>query len=397
MLSLPLFESSHRDLAGRLAALIPRIVEPHAAEADDADPNAAGLATIARLADAGLLKLLVPTANGGETLAADRLDLRTVCLAREAIASSSGFADSVFAVHGLGAHPIVIGGSEALRSAYLPQVASGQRVAAFALTEPSAGSDVAGLTTTARRDGDTYVLDGDKTLISNAGIADFYVVFAEAVELTASSGRKRLSAFVVDADLPGLRIADRMRLSAPHPIGDLVLDGCRVPESRRIGRDGDGFRLALGTLDFFRATVGAAACGIAARALREACDHVTRRRQFGRALSEFQATRMAIADMRTELDAARLLVYRAAWEKDQGAARVTLPSSEAKLFATEAAQRIVDRAVQLHGGAGVRHGVVVERLYREVRAPRIYEGTSEIQRLVIAEQVFRELTEPTDA
>ena len=389
MLSLPLFESSHRDLAARLSTLIPAIVEPYAAEADDGDPNSAGFAAINRLAEAGLLQLLVPTAYGGATIQPDRLDLRSVCLAREAIASSSGFADSVFAVHGLGAHPIVLGGSDALRSAYLPTVANGSRVAAFALTEPSAGSDVASLTTTARRDGDAYVLDGTKTLISNAGIADFYVVFADAVELTASSGRKRLSAFVVEADTPGLRITDRIRLSAPHPIGDLAFEGCRVPEARRVGRDGDGFRLALGTLDFFRATVGAAACGIATRALREACGHVTRRRQFGRALSEFQATRMAIADMQTDLDAARLLVYRAAWAKDQGAERVTLPSSEAKLFATEAAQRIVDRAVQLHGGAGVRHGVVVERLYREVRAPRIYEGTSEIQRLVIAEQILQ--------
>lgn len=389
MLDLPFFDDRHRDLWGRLTELSREVIEPLAADADDGDPNAAGRRFVRLFAEHGLLRHLVPTAHGGATAEPDRLDLRTVCLARDALASASGFADSVFAVHGLGCYPILLGGDDELRASYLPKAAAGELVGAFAVTEPEAGSDVASIETVARADGASYVLDGVKTLISNAGIADFYVVFAEAAELTASSGRKRLSAFVVDTGTPGLHINDRVRLSAPHPIGDLRLDGCRVPATRRIGADGDGFRLALGTLDFFRTTVGAAACGMAGRALRETRERVRRRKQFGRPLEEFQATRMSLADMRTELDAARLLVYRAAYTNDTRAERVTLESAEAKLFATEAAQRIVDRAVQLHGGMGVTRGTVVERLYREVRAPRIYEGTSEIQRLVIADHMLK--------
>ncbi len=390
MLALPIFDDRHRELAERLTQLVGEVVEPLAVEADEGDPNAAGRQFFRLFAEHGLLRHLVPTAHGGATFAPDRLDLRTVCLIREALASASGCADSVFAVHGLGSYPILLGGDDDLRAAYLPKAADGTLIGAFAVTEPHAGSDVAGIETVARPDGSSYVIDGVKTLISNAGIADFYVVLAEAADLTTSSGRKRLSAFVVDADVPGLQVVDGLRLSAPHPIGGLRLDGCRVAATKRIGAEGDGFKLALGTLDFFRTTVGAAACGMAGRALREAQAHVRQRQQFGHPLAEFQATRMALADMRTELDAARLLVYRAAFTKDQGAARITLESAEAKLFATEAAQRIVDRAVQLHGGAGVTRGTVVERLYREVRAPRIYEGTSEIQRLVIADQMSKD-------
>ncbi len=388
MLTLPFFEARHRELAGALSTLIPEIIGPLAVEADDGDANEVGRTFVGRLAEHGLLGYLVPSSLGGSKSDSDRLDLRSVCLLREALAAASGCADSVFAVDGLGSYPLILGGSDRLRSAYLPKVARGESIAAFALTEPEAGSDVSNVQTTARRDGSSYVLDGAKTLISNAGIADFYVVFARAVDLSEAEQRTRLSAFVVDAETSGLHVADRTRISAPHPIGDLELRGCRVDAGQRVGADGDGFRLALGTLDFFRATVGASACGMAQRAILEAHAYVRRRRQFGRVLAEFQATRMALADMQTELDAARLLVYRAAWVKDQGAARVTRESAEAKLFATEAAQRIVDRAVQLHGGLGVTRGSTVERLYREVRAPRIYEGTSEIQRLVIADQLL---------
>jgi acyl-CoA dehydrogenase len=388
MLTLPFFEDRHREVAASLATFAHDVIEPMAVEADEGDPSEAGRRFIQHCAAHGLLGLLVPARDGGSSAAPDRLDLRTICLVREALAGASGCADSVFAVDGLGSHPVVLGGDARLRAAYLPRVARGESIAAFALTEPEAGSDVASLQTQARRDGSDYVLDGTKTLISNAGIADFYVVFARAVELSEAEGRPRLSAFVVETGTPGLRVELRTRLSAPHPIGDLELSGCRVAAGQRLGREGDGFKLALGTLDFFRATVGASACGMAARALTEARAYAGRRRLFSRALAEFQATRMAIADMQTELDAARLLVYRAAWVKDQGAARVPQESSEAKLFATEAAQRIVDRAVQLHGGIGVTRGTCVERLYREVRAPRIYEGTSEIQRLIIADHLL---------
>jgi acyl-CoA dehydrogenase len=244
--------------------------------------------------------------------------------------------------------------------------------------------------TRARQDGDWWVLDGSKTLISNAGIASFYILFAREESFASTASRPLISAFLVDAKTPGFSVSRTISLMAPHPIGDLALHGCRIPAQNRVGNAGDGIKLALTTLEFFRATVGAAACGLAARALREARDYVTRRRQFGTAISEFQATRFALADMQVELDAARLLVYRAAWLKDHGAARISREASSAKLFATEAAHRIVDRAVQLHGGIGVERGVVVERLYREARALRIYEGTSEIQRLIVAEGVLKE-------
>jgi acyl-CoA dehydrogenase len=296
----------------------------------------------------------------------------------------------VFAVQGLGSYPIVLAGSDRLNREYVAEAARGTAVAAFALTEPEAGSDPAGIQTEARRDGDDYVISGTKTYISNAGLASFYVVFART---GPGAGSKGLSALVVDAAASGFQVERQIDLLAPHPIGQLRFDECRVPADRRLGAEGDGLKIALSTLDLFRSSVGAAACGISARALQEAVTYASRRRQFGSALSEFQATRIALADMATELDAARLLVYRAAWTKDGGAARVTRESSMAKLFATEAAQRIVDRAVQIHGGLGVTRGAVVERLYREVRALRIYEGTSEIQRLVIAEQVLKTMRE----
>jgi acyl-CoA dehydrogenase len=383
MLTLPFFEPAHRDLAEQLATFARESIEPFAAAAEHDAPVAAGRAFIHRAAAAGLLPIFTGDGQTGP-------GVRALCLAREAIAACSGFADSVFAVHGLGTYPVVLAGSDGLKHRYLADAARGKAVAAFALTEPEAGSDPAGVQTAARRDGDEYVISGTKTFISNAGLASFYVVFARS---GPGAGSKGLSAFVVDAGASGFRVERQIELLAPHAIGELRFEECRVPAHNRLGAEGDGLKIALSTLDVFRSSVGAAACGMAARALQEAVTYAGRRRQFGSPLSEFQATRMALADMATELDAARLLVYRAAWTKDRGAARVTRESSMAKLFATEAAQRIVDRAVQIHGGIGVTRGAAVERLYREVRALRIYEGTSEIQRLVIAQQVITALGE----
>lgn len=384
MLNLPFFDHRHGELAARLETTIASLIEPRAADAES-EVDEAAREFMRAFAAHGLLDLLIPSASN----AAAPPDLRSICLAREALARASGVADSVFAVHGLGSYPILTHGSAALKEKYLPRLAAGATIGAFALTEPAAGSDIAGIETTAVRDGNDYVLNGQKTYISNAGIAGCYVTFAVSGGEPADPAKRRpLIALVVDADTPGFAVTRRIPLMAPHPIGDLTFDQCRVPVAHRLGGESDGMRVALSTLDFFRTTVGAAACGIAARALAEAVAHATTRRQFGSVLSDFQATRLALADMHTELDAARLLVYRSAWTKDQGAERVTMVSSMAKLFATEAAQRSVDRAVQIHGALGVTRGVVVERLYREIRALRIYEGTSEIQRLVIARQMI---------
>lgn len=382
MIDLPFLEARHRELASRVEAFAAAEIRPQADAAETGDVDGAARTFIRSLAKANLLRLLVPRTHGGDT---DVPELRSVCLAREGLASASGVADSVFAVNGLGAYPIFLAGSDDLKRRYLPRVAEGGAVGAFAITESGAGSDLRGIVTRARRENGAYVLDGVKTFISNAGIADFYVLFAR----TSDDDRRGISAFVVDG---GAAVTVRpMALLAPHPIGEVTVAACRVPEANRLGAEGDGLKIAHATLDFFRASVGAAASGLAARALAEARDRVRQRRQFGSSLADFQATKIALADMATELDAARLLVYRAAWMKDRGDARITREASMAKLFATEAAQRIVDRAVQLHGGLGVVRGVVVERLYREVRALRIYEGTSEIQRLVIANHVLSAL------
>jgi len=311
--------------------------------------------------------------------------VRRLCIAREILARHDGLADFVFAMQGLGSASIALAGSEELKRHYLPRVAEGRQIAAFALSEPEGGSDVADLGTVARAEGDRYVLSGRKMWISNGGIADHYVVFARTGE---APGARGLSAFVVDAGTPGLRVAERIQVIAPHPLALLVFEDCRVPATHRLGQPGEGFKIAMATLDIFRATVGAAALGFARRALDEAVERVKVRQAFGKRLAEFQATQLKLADMATEVDAAALLVYRAAWTKDRVAERVTRESAMAKLYATEAAQRVIDAAVQLWGGMGVVHGVAVERLYREIRSLRIYEGTSEIQKLVIAGQVL---------
>lgn len=314
----------------------------------------------------------------------DAIDVRSLVLVREALGQVSPLADAIFAVQGLGSYPIVIAGSEAQRAAILPGVVSGERIGAFALTEPEAGSDVASLRTTARRDGDEWVIDGDKTLISNVPIAHHHVVFANA---DPAAGRKGITAFLLERGAVGLDLSP-IPMSDNHPLGRLVMRGCRVPDSARIGEVGRGFAIAMQTLDAFRVSVGAAANGMAWRALHLATEHVKRRVQFGKPLAEQQIVQAMLADMATELDASRLLVLRAAHRKDTGAERATTEVAMAKMFATESAQRIIDRAVQLHGGMGVTLESEVEHLYRAIRPLRIYEGTTEIQKLIIAKALL---------
>ena len=333
-----------------------------------------------RVAALGYYRYLLPAAYGG---AFDSIDVRSVCVIREELAYRNPAADSVFAVQGLGAHPVVLAGSEELRRELLPAAVDGRVLFAFALTEAAAGSDVAALRTSARRDGDGYVLNGEKRFISNAGVATHYTVFART-----DSGPRGITAFVVTAGAPGLEVGPRMHLLGDHPISELELADCRVPAQARLGDEGRGMRLALATLDVFRTTVGAAALGMARRALDEAIVYSRSRNQFGAPLSALQGVQFLLAESAVELEASRLLVLRAAAARDAGAERVTYEAALAKLFATEAAQRIVDRAVQIHGGNGVVRGHPVERLYRDVRALRIYEGASEVQKLVIARHLL---------
>lgn len=317
-------------------------------------------------------------------------DLRGCCLAREGVAAASPLADAVWALQGLGITPLLLAGTDAQRERFAAPALRGESMGAFAITEPGAGSDVASLKTRAVRDGEEYVLDGHKWFISNAGIADWYVTFASTEPERGSRG---ITAFVVPADTPGLRFAGAQVMSAPHPLGELAFEGCRVPAALRIGEEGAGFKLAMATLDQLRPTVGAAACGMAGRALREALAHATEREQFGKPLADFQIVQEKLGRMAMELTAARLLVYRAAYEKDLGAERITTEAAMAKAYATEAAQRIIDEAVQILGGRGVLAESVVDRLYRSIRALRIYEGTTEIQHLIIAGHMIAQARE----
>lgn len=360
------FDDAHRELADRLAGV---------AAALDGAGDARAVAE-AMGEEHGLYRWLLPDADA-------RPDVRALCLIREALGYASPLADAIFAVQGLGTYPIALAGTDAQRARWLPGARAGRSIGAFALTEPDAGSDVAAMQTTARRDGDGFVLDGAKTLISNVGIADHYVVFAR-LDGHEEPGKphRAITAFVVPADAPGLASQD-IALNIDHPIGALAFIDCRVAGDALLGEPGGGFRLAMATLDTFRVSVGAAAVGMARRALDAALAHVRTRRQFGQPLARQQLVQGMLADMATELDAARLLVLRAAHARDAGADRVTVEAAMAKLYATEAAQRIIDAAVQLHGGRGVVAGEVVEMLYRAIRPLRIYEGTSEIQRLII--------------
>lgn len=318
--------------------------------------------------------------EGGFYDAVGRSDLRALCLTRELVAAADPLADAVLALQALGGTPLVLAGTNGQREQWLRVLLSGRAMAAFAMTEPQAGSDVAAMRTTARRDGDGWVLDGEKHLISNAGIADVYLVFAVT---TPGSGSRGISLFIVPADTPGLVFEGAQVLAAPHPLGRIRFDGCRVGANALLGDVDDGFKLGMRTLDFVRPSVGAAACGMAARALAESLKYTSTRHQFGQPLSNFQLIREKLGRMATELEAARLLVFRAAWQRDRHHGRITIEAAMAKSFATEAAQRIIDDAVQVSGGCGVLVGNPVERLYRTVRALRIYEGTTEIQHLLI--------------
>ncbi len=342
---------------------------------DDADASCRSL--VKRLGAAGWLRHCVP----GEKSV---FSARRICLMRETLAYHDGLADFAFAMQGLGSGAISLFGAPAQQAAWLPRVADGTAIAAFALSEPQAGSDVAAIATAARRDGDGYVLDGEKTWISNGGIADFYVVFARS----DAHPTRGLSAFLVPADAPGLEIAERIEVVAPHPLARLRFSGCRVPAAARIGAEGEGFRIAMQTLDVFRTSVAAAALGFARRAYDEALAHARQREMFGQHLADFQMTQAKLADMALAIDAAALLAYRAAWRRDRGEP-VTREAAMAKLFATEQAQQVIDAAVQMFGGRGVRRGEIAESLYREIRALRIYEGASEVQKLIIAREELK--------
>ena len=371
----PFLEPRHRELAARLRSVWTAPIEEvqQAFEATSGgfeDEDRAAREFVRHLAAEGLLEAVLEG------------DTRSLCLAREELARVSGFADSQLALQGLGSEPIRIGGSDTQREAYLGPAARGEKVAAFALTEPEAGSDVRSMSATAVRDGERYRLSGTKTLITNAGVADFYCVF------TRLGDGDEFAAFVLEPGDTGFEVTERLRAMAPHPLGTLRMVDCVVPEDRRIGAEGQGLDLAFGTLERFRPSVGAAASGLARRALEEALGHAGRRRQFGRALGDFQLTRTELAQSWADWEAARLSVLRSAWILDTGGADSAAASSMGKLLATETAQRVIDRAVQLHGGRGVVVGSVVERLYRDIRALRIYEGTSEIQKLILGRRLM---------
>lgn len=376
-LDWPFFDEAHRALARDVAAWRDREL----GEADGSDPAEACRAYVVQMGEAGWLKYAVPRAWGG---AFDVLDVRSICLIRETLGYTSGLAEFAFAMQGLGSGPISLFGTDTQKQRYLPGVAAGSSIAAFAISEAGAGSDLAAMKTAARRDGAEIVIDGEKTWISNAGIAGHYVVFCRWPE----GGDRSFIALVVDAGTKGLEVAELIDVMAPHPLGTIRFRDCRVPASAILGEPGKGMRVALATLDVFRTTVGAAALGFARRALDEAVAFARERAAFGKLLAEHQLTQARIADMATAIDAAALLVYRAAWTRDRGAERVTREAAMAKLVATESAQQVIDQAVQLLGARGVVSGEPVERLYREIRALRIYEGTSEIQKLVIAGQVL---------
>ena len=377
---LPFFTDEHRALAVMLRDWAGENYK-ESGGAGEKDTDRLCRDYVKALGEAGWLAYTVPASHGGIH---ERLDVRSLSVARETLASFSGLLDFSFAMQGLGAGPISLFGSLELRKRYLPRVATGEAIAAFAISESNAGSDIAAMKTTARRDGDSYVIDGEKTWISNGGIADFYVVFARLADTP-----REFLAIIVEPGDPGFSVGERIETIAPHPLATLKFDNCRVPTDRIVGEPGNGLRVALGTLDVFRTTVGAAALGFARRAMAEAVQHVTHREMFGRKLSDLQLTQAAIAEMATEIDASALLVYRSAWVRDNGADRVTREAAMAKMYATEAAQRVIDRAVQLLGGLGVVSGNAVETLYREIRALRIYEGTTEVQKLVIASQILK--------
>ena len=381
-LDLPFFEDRHRELAHELDQWATRTLPG----LHGSDTDASCRALVAALGAGDWLRHAVPASHGGVSAT---LDSRSLCIIRETLARHEGLADFAFAMQGLGSGAISIAGNDEQRARYLPRVAAGTAIAAFALSEPEAGSDVAAMSLAARLEGDHYRLDGAKTWISNGGIADYYTVFARTGE---APGARGISAFVVDADTPGLEIAERIDVIAPHPLATLRFENCRIPASQRLGEPGQGFKIAMMTLDIFRASVAAAALGFARRALDEALAYARSRNMFGQVLADFQLTQAALADMDTAIDAAALLTYRAAWLRDVRGERTTREAAMAKMVATEEAQKVIDRAVQMFGGRGVVSGAPVERLYREIRALRIYEGATEVQKLIIARELLRSST-----
>jgi acyl-CoA dehydrogenase len=380
--NLLFFDRDHEELRARIRGWIAGRQSSCESGADNLDDKARALVT--QLGAGGFLGHVLPQQWGGKRATVSARDL---CILREELARHDALADTMFAVQALGSYPITLAGTEKQKSCYLPRLGSGAMIPAFALTEPEAGSDVSSLKTVAVKSEKYYLLSGIKRFISNAGIAGVYVVFASSDSAQKAKG---ISAFIVDADSPGITVIERTTVISPHPIGVLRFDQCAVPEDSLLGAEGDGLRIAFGTLDLLRCTVGAAAVGMAQRALEEALAHSASRRQFGKALGEFQGIQFKLADMATELAAARLLVYRAAWAHDREDPHARKNSSMAKLFATEAAQKIIDQALQIHGGSGVVAGSIPEKLYRDIRALRIYEGTSEIQKLVIARELLKE-------
>jgi len=396
-LELPFFDDGHRALAAALDDWGAR----HLAHVDHHDTDRSCRGLVGALGAAGFLRHCVPAAYtrdasfGPAGGAREALDSRALVVCRETLARHDGLADFAFAMQGLGSGPVTLAGSDALKAEVLPKVARGECISAFALTEPDAGSDVAAMSCRARDDGDAYVLDGEKTWISNGGIADVYCVFARDASLrpppgTAGEapGTRGISAFLVHADAPGFEIAERLQVMAPHPLARLRFNGCRVPKTQLLGAPGEGFKLAMRTLDIFRASVAAAALGFARRALDEALQHARTRRMFGQTLADFQLSQAAFGDMVAAIDAAALLSYRAAWQRDVKGGRGTREAAMAKMVATENAQAVIDRALQMHGGGGVQVGSVVESLYREIRALRIYEGATEVQRLIIGRDLL---------
>jgi len=377
------FDDFHGRLYERSQEIARERIRPIEEQETARSEDIQALAFAGVIGESGLARHAIAKEYGGIR---ETVDMRSICLIRESLASASGFADSMFAMQGLGSYPITLAGSEEQKAFWLPQVANAERLCAFALTEKGAGSDVVAMATTAERRGNEYVLNGSKRYITNAGVAGSYVVFAKT---DMEAGHRGISAFIITPEDRGFEVASRQRVTAPHPIGELAFEECVIPADRRLGLEGDGFKIAMGTLDRFRPTVGAAGLGLGFRALEEAFKHTRSRLQFGSPLFSLQAVQMQIAQGAADLEAARLLVYNAAWQADNGADRITLEAAMAKLNATEAAFRMIDSCVQVHGGAGVLVGEVPERLYREVRALRIYEGASDVQKLVIAKNLSR--------
>jgi acyl-CoA dehydrogenase len=393
-LEWPFFSASHRELARRLSEWAAAHLAKREIAEDRDSIDGACRQLVRDLGRAGWLRYSAPTEplSGAAANAPAGFDVRALALIRESLAYHDALADFAFAMQGLGSGAISLAGSPEIKARYLPRVAGGEAIAAFALSEPDAGSDVAALRCRATRTAEGYRLEGEKTWISNGGIADFYCVFARTsdpdVRPDGTTSADGITAFVVDANTPGLSIARRIDTISPHPLATLAFHGCEVPATQRLGGEGDGFKIAMRTLDVFRTSVAAAALGFAQRALSEALAHAASRKLFGKALADFQLTQAALADMATGIDAARLLTYRAAWLRDSGE-RATKEVAMAKMTATETAQQVIDRAVQLFGGRGVARGEVIERLYRDIRALRIYEGATEVQKLIIGREVFR--------